>query len=87
MDNIATYLNIHYQGKKTPPHEQAAKVDEIIKLVGLSEKYPYQYWLRKVKSFTFGDILDICKTAEGLPDKYPKGAFITNRLCRKNLKK
>ena len=88
MDNIATYLNVYYQSKKTPPHEQAAKVDEIVKIVGLNKPYNYQYWLKKVKPFSFTTILEICKDASNLDSKYNIGGFITNRLsCKKIIKK
>lgn len=83
MEGLDKYF-IKYQTKqKIPPHEQAAKVDEIIKIVGLNKIYNYTYWLRKVKNYSFSQILDICKEASNLGDKYNKGGFITNRLCNK----
>ena len=72
-----------FEKKKVPPHEQAAKVDEILKVVQLTKEYNYTYWLRKVKKWSFADILAICKEADSLPEKYSKGGFLTNRLSKK----
>lgn len=69
--------------KKETPHEQAAKVNEIVNIVGLSEKYNYQFWLGRVKKYSFGQILEICKKAKSLESKYNKGGYITNQLCKK----
>jgi len=69
-----------FQKEKVPPHEQAAKVNEILKVIPLTETYNYTYWLRKVKPFSFSSVLEICKLASELPEKYNKGGFITNKL-------
>lgn len=83
MEGLDKYL-IKYQTKqKVPPHEQAAKVNEILKIVKLTKQYDYGYWLRKVKKHSFSTVLDICKEASNLGDKYNVGGFITNRLCNK----
>ncbi len=82
-----TLLFNKYQQKKGAPHEQAAKVDEIVKIVGLSKEYPYTYWLRKVKNFSYGYVLEICKEADSLDKKYSKGGYLTNKLCKKKLLK
>lgn len=87
MEGLDKYLTKYKTKQKIPPHEQAAKVDEIIKIVGLNKIYNYAYWLRKVKNTSYGDILSICKEAEGLNEKYNKGGFITNKLCRKTSSK
>lgn len=76
----ALLFNKYKTKQKVPPHQPAAKVDEIVKIVGLSKEYPYTYWLKKVNGHSYGRILEICKLAESLPDKYSKGGFITNKL-------
>lgn len=77
-----------YQIKKPkpPPHELAASVNEVISFLGESlgesKKYPYKYWLNKVKKSgkSYGDIMVIIKKAQGLDKKYNKGGFISNQL-------
>lgn len=82
MESLSNLLKIEKKGK-IPPHVQSAKVDEILKVVKETKKYSYKYWLRKVKNFSYGDVLSICKDASNLPYKYNKGGFITNKLCKK----
>ena len=72
---------------KKPPHELAAIVTEIIKVVGEHPRYGFKYWLRIVKSSkkSYSEVMGILKELENLPSKYPKGAVLTNKLklCRK----
>lgn len=65
---------------KAPPHEKAASVNAIVKLLGNNKVYNYQYWLRKVGDANYSDVLDILKKASTLPKKYNLGGFITNEL-------
>jgi hypothetical protein len=67
------------------PHELAATVNEIIKVVGLHPKYGYRYWLGKVKRSGkgYGEMAGILKEISGMDAKYPKGATLTNKLSRK----
>lgn len=83
MKGLENYLNKYQTKQKGPAHEQAAKVDEIIKVVGKNDRYPYGFWLRKVKKFSYGQILAMCKEASNLNSKYSKGGFLTNKLCHK----
>lgn len=69
--------------KGAPPHEQAAKVDLIVEVIGLSKQYDYKYWLRKVKKISYSDIISFCKEASNLPDKYSKGGYLTNKCKTK----
>lgn len=66
--------------KKIPPHEKAASVNEIIKVVRESKTYDYGYWLRKIGTASYSNVLDILKEAQGLDKKYNLGGFITNKL-------
>lgn len=75
-----------FEIKNKEPNKQALKVDEILKVIG-KDGYPYGFWLKKVKNYSYAQILAICKEAEELPAKYSKGGFIVNKLCKKNLKK
>lgn len=83
MEVVSNLLGKYLNKQKVPPHEQAAKVDLIVEIVGLNKTYNYTYWLRKVKKFSYGDIVNICKEASNLEGKYNKGGFITNKLCKK----
>ena len=72
---------------KGPRHEKAASVDEILKVVGKSEKYGYTYWLRKIGRCSYPEVLGILKQVEGADKKYNKGGMITNLLDKHNGKK
>lgn len=72
--------NYKIKREKPPRHEQNAKVDEILKVIGKNDRYKYGFWLKYVKKFSFGRILEICKLAENLPGKYSKGGFMVNKL-------
>lgn len=72
---------------KGPPHEKAASVDEIIKIVGLNKKYGYTYWLRKVGRASYPAVMGILKQVSGADKKYNKGGLITNLLDKYNGKK
>lgn len=65
------------------PHEKAAAVDEILLCVK-DEKVQksYAYWLGLLKrsGLSYGDVMAIVKKASGLPAKYNRGGYITNRL-------
>jgi len=90
MSNLvfSKYLSPSQKTESGPRHELSAMVDEIIKVTGVERDYPYSYWCRKVKQSkkSFGQILDICKEADQLDNKYSKGGFICNRLCNKQKK-
>lgn len=71
--------------KKGPSHEKAATVDLFLQFVGgVSEDYPYTFWLRKVGKCTYGDAISILKDLENLPIKYNKAGTIINRLKKLN---
>jgi len=93
MSNLVLdkYLNNYQVQKKRESENQAklrAKVDEIIKITGIEKNYDYGYWCKKVKQSqkSFFEVLEICEVAQTLDSKYPKGKFITNRLCNKPTK-
>lgn len=67
------------------PHELAATVNEIIKVVGEHPKYGYKYWLGMVKRSGKGynEMLGLLKQISDMDAKYPKGATLTNKLSRK----
>lgn len=84
--DIKRYIDNHKKKvTKLPPHELAASVNEIVALVGISDKYDYGYWLRLVKKskFSFPEVLGVLKEARDLPGKYNCGGFITNKLLGK----
>lgn len=66
----------------TAPHQLADKVNRIMEVVPSNRRYPYGYWLKKVKNsnLSWGMIDNICRTAEGLDKKYSKGGYISNQL-------
>lgn len=70
---------------KKPPHELAAIVDEIQKVLGFKtkDKYGYMYWLRKVKGRKYNEVLGLLKQVENAGDKYSKGGLLTNLLSNK----
>lgn len=70
--------------EKAPPHEKAASVNEIIKVVGENKIYNYTYWLRRIGNVSYGNILSILKDLQTLPEKYSKGATLTNILLKIN---
>lgn len=73
-----------FEKKKRPaPHEKSATVDEIIKVVGLSPKYGYGYWLRMIGNRSFGEVMGMLKDIQGAPSRFPKGALLTNKLRKK----
>jgi len=74
--------------KNTTPHELAAVVDEIQKVLGFKydDKYGYKYWLRKAKGFTYSDIIGILKEVSNADPKYSKGNMLTNKLAKLKLK-
>ena len=67
------------------PHEIAATVNEIIKVVGEHPKYGYAYWLGKVKRSgkSYNEMIGILKGIAEMDPKYPKGATLTNKLTIK----
>lgn len=87
MKNISELLNIDRKPMvfKPPPHELAASVDEIIKVVGITPKYGYKYWLGKVKRSNkqYTEILGILKDIQRMDSKYNKGGRLTNILSNK----
>lgn len=84
MDDLSKYLDKYQtKEKKGPRHEQSAKVDEILKVLGENDRYKYGFWLKYVSKWSFGQILEICKTAANLPDKYSRGGYIVNKLLKK----
>lgn len=77
---MSVILQKHKEKEKTPPHEKAASVQEILKLVPETKQYNFGYWLRKLGKAKYGSILTILKEARGLDKKYNKGGYITNQL-------
>jgi len=73
---------------KKPPHEKAATVDEIQKVLGFSynDKYGYVYWLRKVRGRNYNEVMGMLKQIEGVDKKYNKGGLLTNMLSNKKPK-
>ena len=71
--------------KRQTPHELAAIVDEIQKVLGFKteDKYGYKYWLRKVKGRTYNEMQGILKEVQNAHPKYSKGGMLTNRLSNK----
>lgn len=80
MEPISKLLEKYKENEKSPPHEKAASVNEILKIVPETKLYNFGYWLRKVGKVKYGQILAVCKEAKGLEKKYNKGGFITNQL-------
>ena len=72
---------------KHPRHEKSAIVDEIIKVVGDHSKYNYKYWLRMIGDVRYNEMLGMLKEVQNAPDRYAKGAILTNKLRRRNAKK
>lgn len=74
--------------KKKPPHELSATVDEIQKVLKFThnEKYGYMYWLRKVKGWSYNEIIGILKEIASVDPKYSKGGMLTNKLSNKKKK-
>lgn len=73
------------ENKQAPPHEKAASVVEILKVVPETKTYNFGYWLRKVGKVKHGRILAVLKDASKLDGKkYSVGGFITNRLKDEN---
>lgn len=68
---------------KAPKHEKAAIVNEIIELCGEHPKYNYKYWLRMIGNRGYGEMQGILKEVRNAPDKFPKGALLTNKLRKK----
>jgi hypothetical protein len=68
------------EASKGPSHRKSAIVDEIIKVVGISKRYGYGYWLKKIGNRGYGDVMAMLKDVQGAPDKFPKGALLTNKL-------
>ena len=84
--HISDYIKTREPPKeKPPPHELAASVNEIGKVIGFTDKYGYKYWLRQVKASgkAYPEMLGILKGIERMDSKYPKGATLTNKLKRK----
>ena len=71
--------------KRQTPHELAATVDEIQKVLGFKndDKYGYKYWLRKVKGYGYNYVMGILKEIQGADPKYSKGGMLTNKLSKK----
>ncbi len=83
MEGLDSILERYKKSKDTnkpPSHQRAASVNEIIKVLGENKTYSYSYWLNKVGSASYTQVLDILKKAEGLERKYSKGGFVTNQL-------
>ncbi len=70
---------------RTTPHELAAVVDEIQKVLGFKydDKYGYRYWLRKAKGYSYTEIMGILKEIQNADPKYNKGGMLTNKLSKK----
>ena len=89
MKNIADLLPDQKKSLRSPewaPHELAATVNEIIKVVGDHPKYGYKYWLGMVKRCGkgYGAMLGLLKEISAMDPKYPKGATLTNKLSKKH---
>lgn len=83
MQSLFDVLQDRTEQIKKPRHEKSAMVDEIIKIVGVSAKYGYTYWLRKIKDWSYPELMGLLKSIEKMDSKYPKGATLTNKLLRK----
>ncbi len=78
-----------------PPKKQGAgnqiheTVEEVVKLVGTSEKYGKSYWygVVKRKKISYSEMLGILKEVRNADRKYPKGALLTVILKKKYGKK
>lgn len=79
IDSILTKYKAVKDTEKKPPHEKAASVDEIIKLLGENKVYNYSYWLRKVGTASYSKILEIVKAAKDMPVEM-QGGYLTNQL-------
>ncbi len=98
MTPLADFLK-KYEGAdltKPPPHWKADIVNQIIDLCGMNRKYEkfdgktqfrktYSEWLGMIKQSgkSWGDCMDILKTAGTLKPPYGKGGFIHNKLIGK----
>lgn len=80
LNSLLERYEKYKQEKKPAPHEKAAAVNEIIKILGESKIYNYSYWLRKVGSASYSTVVAILKEAQSLESKYSKGGFVTNKL-------
>lgn len=86
MEGIKALLGTKvFENKKVSTHKISASVDLIVQVVGISQKYPYKYWLGKVKRSKkyYSEILGIVKKAKEMDSKYNKGGFITNQLTNR----
>lgn len=80
LDSILNRYKANQELKKPPSHEKAASVNAILELLGDNKIYNYSYWLRKVGSASYSNVLEIVKKASDLEGKYNRGGFITNQL-------
>jgi hypothetical protein len=80
MKSIGTLLAERQVKKRPPPHEKAASSSAILALLGENDRFGRGYWLRLIGDRSYGEVLAIVKTAAGLPSRYSKGGYITNRL-------
>lgn len=71
--------------KKAPNSELAATVEEISKVIPLTKQYDFGYWCRMVKKakVSYVEMLGILKEIESVPDKYPKGGILVNKLKKR----
>ena len=86
MKQISSFnIKERFHKQKVAPHTKAALVDEIVKVVGVTENYNYVFWLSKVKQFEkkggkVGDILDWLKEINTFPSSFNKGGCLTNKI-------
>lgn len=72
--------------KRKTPHEKSAIVDEILLVVGNHKIYNYKYWLRKIGSRSYPEMMGILKEVKNANPKYNKGGMLTNKLSNKKKK-
>jgi len=82
MEHISL-LTKTFEVKRGAPHEKSASVVEIKKCLG-EDSRSFGYWLKMIGKVSYTEIIGILKDLETLPDKYSKGATLTNILRRKN---
>ncbi len=82
-------MDLHGYSIPTPKRnvsELQAAVNEIVKVIPLTKKYGYGYWCAMAKGLSFGEVLGAIKELENLPEKFNKGAVLTNKLCKRTSK-
>lgn len=92
-DTLARMAEKKEVKKRPPNHELAATVDEVVKVIPLTARYGYGYWLKLIKrsgvSYTemFGILKEISNMGNDKTGKpYNKAGTLVNKL-NKRIKK